>query len=215
MSRTSEAEQLRAAFTEAAQAITPSPAPLAAIERTGRARQRRRTTTLTLACALLLTPLAVTGVRATLPEPTPTERTGVATPPPPLDTVRVVAPGERIAAGAGVELWLTKEGKHWSTPEMDHQFQSAPSTTSIGATMETLGNHYFLSGTYATPTKDVRIVVTTNTGKQTASTIHLPGTPTWGAWYTALPLHKTLTINKITLYNTQGKELTHFTPTPP
>ncbi|WP_234318814.1 hypothetical protein [Streptomyces sp. NRRL F-2305] len=29
--------------------------------------------------------------------------------------VRVVAPGERVRAGAGVELWLTEEGKHWST----------------------------------------------------------------------------------------------------
>ncbi|WP_327129505.1 hypothetical protein [Streptomyces sp. NBC_01727] len=47
-----------------------------------------------------------------------TEKTGASTSAKVSKTassVRVVAPGERVQAAPGVQLWLTKEGKHWST----------------------------------------------------------------------------------------------------
>ncbi|MFF5161624.1 hypothetical protein ACFY3N_36675, partial [Streptomyces sp. NPDC000348] len=125
-----ESERLHDAFGEVAAGLTPSPVPLAAIERAGRARRRRRTAGMVIGCGLLLVPLTAVTVRAVLTEHSPPERNEAAAHPTPPDTsdaagsVRVVAPGERVRAGAGVELWLTEEGRHWSTPETDHQFRS-------------------------------------------------------------------------------------------
>ncbi|MFJ5261687.1 hypothetical protein ACIQAC_14630 [Streptomyces sp. NPDC088387] len=169
-----------------------------------------------LAAALTATPTTAHAV-ASHPAP-PTTHTQTQTP---STEVRVVAPGEQVVAGAGVELWLTGEGKHWSTPEMDHQFRSVTdgnidlNTPGIGVTMETLGDRYFLSGIYVTGQKAVRVVVNTSDGRVTASAIRLPGNPGWGVWYTDVPLHDTLTINKITLYDRQGNKITTFTPSHP
>ncbi|MEZ3182630.1 hypothetical protein KYY02_29425 [Streptomyces pimonensis] len=135
--------------------------------------------------------------------------------------VRVVAPGERVRAGAGVELWLTEEGKHWSTPEMDHQFRSVVDgnidlrTPSIGLMAETLGDRYFLSGIHVTGHHSVRVVVDTSDGAVTASVVRLPGTPGWGVWYADVPLHEGLTVDGVTLYDRHGKEIASLTPSRP
>ncbi|MFI9616849.1 hypothetical protein ACIHCM_35100 [Streptomyces sp. NPDC052023] len=137
------------------------------------------------------------------------------------DTVRVVAPGQRIDAGAGVELWLTGEGKHWSTPEMDYQFRSVVDgnidlgTPGIGLMTEPLGDRYFLSGIYVTKHSTVRVVVDTSDGKVAASVVRLAGKPGWGVWYTDAPLHDNLTINSVTLYDKHGKKITSLTPSHP
>ncbi|MEU7469869.1 hypothetical protein AB0A94_15240 [Streptomyces sp. NPDC044984] len=135
--------------------------------------------------------------------------------------VRVVAPGERVQAGAGVELWLTEEGKHWSTPETDHQFRSVVdgnidlSGRSIGLMTEPVGDRYFLSGVYVAGHSSVRVVVDTSDGEVTASVVRLAGTPGWGVWYADVPLHEDLTIDSVTLYDRHGKEIASLTPARP
>ncbi|MEU7469867.1 hypothetical protein AB0A94_15230 [Streptomyces sp. NPDC044984] len=222
-----ESERLRDAFGEVADGLMPSPVPLAAIERAGRARRRRRTAGMVIGCGLLLAPLAAVTVRAVLQEHSPLQRNEVAAHPTPPDTpdvagsVRVVAPGERVQAGAGVELWLTEEGEHWSTPEMDHQFRSVADRDvghrrlTVGLMTETVGDRCFLSGLY-TGTVDVgRVVVDTGDGKVTASVVRLPGTPDWGVWYADVPLHEDLTVNGVTLYSTRGKDIASMAPSRP
>ncbi|MFB9349333.1 hypothetical protein ACFFUA_18005 [Streptomyces heliomycini] len=135
--------------------------------------------------------------------------------------VRVVAPGERVRAGAGVELWLTEEGKHWSTPEMDHQFRSVvgrdagPRHPTVGLMTETVGDRCFLSGLY-TGTVDVgRVVVDTGDGEVTASVVRLPGEPDWGVWYADVPLHENLTVDGVALHDRHGRKIASLTPSRP
>ncbi|MEW1873076.1 hypothetical protein AB0420_34180 [Streptomyces caelestis] len=135
--------------------------------------------------------------------------------------VRVVAPGERVRAGAGVELWLTEEGKHWSTPEMEHQFRSVVDgnidlrSPGIGLMAETVGDRCFLSGIHVTGHRSVRVVVDTSDGAVTASVVRLPGAPGWGVWYADVPLHEDLTVDGVTLYDKRGKEIASPTPSRP
>jgi hypothetical protein len=139
----------------------------------------------------------------------------------PAASERVVAPGERVQAGAGVELWLTEEGKHWSTPEMDHQFRSVVDgnidlrTPGIGLTAEIVGDRYFLSGIHVTRHRSVRVVVHTSDGTVPASVVRLPGRPGWGVWYTDVALHENLTIDRVTLQHENGKEIASLTPSRP
>lgn len=110
---------------------------------------------------------------------------------------RVVSPGERVNAAPGVVLWLTEEGKHWSTPDQPDQFRSVvdgnidPTRPSVSLQAETVGDRYFLSGVYVTPddaadAATVRVV--TGLGTVTGSVVRLPGHPRWGAWYATSPL---------------------------
>ncbi|MFE6820864.1 hypothetical protein ACFVBQ_40765, partial [Streptomyces sp. NPDC057675] len=119
MSPQPDSVQLRRIFTEAARHITPSPVPLAAIEKAGRRRRRRRTTVLSSVCGLLLVTCAATAVRFASPVPET-----IGQPATPAASARVVAPGERVQAAPKASLWLTKDGKHWSTPTQADQFRS-------------------------------------------------------------------------------------------
>ncbi|MFI8006983.1 hypothetical protein [Streptomyces sp. NPDC086010] len=234
MSRTSpssppprhEAERLHDAFGEVAEALAPSPVPLAAIERAGRARRRLRAAGLAVGCGLLLLPLVSVTVRAVSPAPVPPVREGVAAHPSPPDVpavapVRVVAPGEHVRAGAGVEIWLTEEGTHWSTPEMDHQFRSVVDGNidlrhpGVGLNTEILGDRYFLSGVYTGGDHARYVVVSTSDGEVTAPLVRLPGSPGWGAWYTDVPLHDDLTIDRVSLFDEHGKEIGTLVPSRP
>ncbi|MGY4920772.1 hypothetical protein ACWD9K_37525 [Streptomyces sp. 900116325] len=70
-------------------------------------------------------------------------------------SVRVVAPGERVQAAPGVQLWLTKEGKHWSTPIQADQFRSVIdgnfdlSQPGVSLQAEPIRGRYFPSGIYS------------------------------------------------------------------
>ncbi|AZM46504.1 hypothetical protein DMB38_12355 [Streptomyces sp. WAC 06738] len=66
--------------------------------------------------------------------------------------VWVVAPGERVQAAPKVQLWLTEDGKHWSTPDQPNQFRSVVdgnldlSRPGVSLQAEQVEGHYFLSG---------------------------------------------------------------------
>ncbi|MGW1727463.1 hypothetical protein ACWCQK_31665 [Streptomyces sp. NPDC002306] len=111
------------------------------------------------------------------------------------EAARIVAPGQRIHAAPGVRLWLTEEGKHWTTPDMpEGQFRSVvdgnidPHVPSVGLSAEPVGNRYFLSGVYVAPESAATVRVVTEEGTFTGTVVRLPGHPGWGAWYATAPL---------------------------
>ncbi|MFF4760523.1 hypothetical protein [Streptomyces sp. NPDC001292] len=197
-----ETERLRQALAEVAYDITPSPLPLAAVERRGRRiRLRRRTAVLGAGCGLLLVPLAVvllrgTGsgaARITSPaapasvSPSPSASSAV-----PAPTPRIVTPGEHVTAAPGFELWLTAEGKHWTSPPSspEPQFRSVVdgnidrSTPGVSVQEESEDGRVYLSGLYyggkgTASSVEVETVAGTVRGKL----IELPGDPGWGVWY--------------------------------
>ncbi|MCX5233097.1 hypothetical protein [Streptomyces sp. NBC_00233] len=194
MTSRTDTERLREVFADAAYDITPSPVPLAAIEKAGRARRRRRTAGLTVGCGLLLTPLAITAAHIATPVQThiaaPVQTHTAARPAAtiPSGSVRVVAPGERVQAAPGVKLWLTADGKHWSTPGMpEGRFRSAVDGNmgGQGASMqqEPAGENYFMSGIYIGWGDAARVRVVTKDGTITGTVVKLAGKPGWGAWY--------------------------------
>ncbi|MEU9874906.1 sigma factor-like helix-turn-helix DNA-binding protein [Streptomyces phaeochromogenes] len=174
----------------------PSPVPppgipaadLPAVEEAGRTRRRsrRRTTAvLTTVCALLLTPLVVGAVRGTGSggdggDTTPVSRTAV----------RVVTAGERVSAAPGAEVWLTKDGKHWSTPKGPNQFRPAGEGSKGSGAAITLesepasGTCLFHSGVLRSSREASRVELTTPDGTFTARVLTLAGNPGWSVWYT-------------------------------
>ncbi|MGW7201633.1 hypothetical protein [Streptomyces chryseus] len=213
-------EQLRETFAEAAYDITPSPVPLAAIETAGRARRRRRTAVLVTTCGLLLIPLAVTAVPSALSSST----TPAALPAVPATprTAEVVAPGERVEVMPQVQLWLTKDGKHWSTPEKADQFRSVTdgnldmSQPGVSLQTEPVGKNYFLSGVYHSKGDAATIKIETAKGTVTGTIVRLAGETDWGAWYATTPLPDQAMIqnkgrqefiNSVTVYDTAGRTI--------
>lgn len=203
----SEVDQLRAALADTAYAITPSPVPLTAIKRAGsRRRARRRAAGLTVCCALLLAPLAVAvgGARVSRPGPAAVQRGSA---------VRVVAPGEKVQARSGVEVWLTKRGLYSSAWEDGGPLDSA----SNALRGENVSGEVFFSGVYVSKRDVARVVVVTPHGRVSGTVIKLAGKPGWGAWYAdgGKPVAPTLIKGKTTcdhgfdysfiVYDTAGK----------
>ncbi|MGW1729274.1 hypothetical protein ACWCQK_41470 [Streptomyces sp. NPDC002306] len=189
MSSSPDSELLHQLFTDAAYDITPSLVPLAAIVQAGRTRRRRHTTALATACGLLLIPLAATAVHITT-SPAQTIGQPAAT----VSSVRVVAPGERVQAAPKAQLWLTKDGKHWSTPTQANQFRSVTdgnldmSLPGVSLQSEPIQGRYFLSGVYNGKGDAVSVKVVTDKGTVTGRVVRLAGQPGWGAWYATSPL---------------------------
>ncbi|MFG2346190.1 sigma factor-like helix-turn-helix DNA-binding protein [Streptomyces phaeochromogenes] len=165
-------------------------AVIPAVEEAGRTRRRsrRRTTAvLTTVCALLLAPLVVGAVRGTGPggdggdggDTTPVSRTAV----------RVVTAGERVSAAPGAEVWLTKDGKHWSTPKGPNQFRPAGEGSKGSGAAITLesepasGTRLFHSGVLQGSREASRVELTTPDGTFTARVLTLAGSPGWSVWY--------------------------------
>jgi RNA polymerase sigma factor (sigma-70 family) len=186
------------------------PAVLPAVEEAGRTRRRsrRRTTAvLTAVCALLLAPLVLGAVRGTGSgdggNTTPVARTAV----------RVVTAGERVSAAPGVELWLTKDGKHWSTPKGPNRFRPAAKGSDPTITLESdpaPGTRRFHSGVLQSSREPSRVELTTPDGRFTARILTLAGSPGWSVWYadTQLPDEKRR-LSEITVkaYDSAGKLL--------
>ncbi|WP_306330249.1 hypothetical protein [Streptomyces venezuelae] len=207
---------LRAAFAHAAFDVTPGPVPLAAVRRAGRARRRRRTTAFSafsvlavasaVAAVVVLTPVrpapSSSGPEPVAVPPTgvpsasavsspPAVRTSQAPPPPPVaTTIEVVAAGERVDAGKGWKVWLTKEGKHWAGPD---GYENSRSVTdgnidlgSPGVSHQSEGDAagVFHSGLYYGTRTAGRVELRNAAGRTIVATLlELPGKPGWGVWY--------------------------------
>ncbi|GGZ12855.1 hypothetical protein [Streptomyces poonensis] len=105
---------------------------------------------------------------------------------------RIVQPGEHVVAAPGFELWLTEEGKHWTTPDNpDPQFRSVVDgnidRTQPGVSLQAEGTaegDIYLSGVYYGGRGTASFVeVETAAGTVRGKLIELPGRPGWGAWY--------------------------------
>ncbi|MFI5687262.1 hypothetical protein [Streptomyces sp. NPDC051636] len=204
-----EAHEVRQAFAEAARGAVPPPLPLAEIEREGRARRRRRrTTALLTGCLLLLAPLALLTFRTASPGPT------APSPSVPAGTARVVASGERVRPLPGVELWLAKNGEHWSTARGSGQFLpvSRPAAHDPAVTLrpEEVNGRFLLSGTYQGDRPAARVEVTAPSGTTHGRLLTLAGDPGWSVWYAVarLPLDKRVFAGlRVTVYDARGAEL--------
>ncbi|MFJ8589192.1 hypothetical protein ACIRD2_31665 [Streptomyces sp. NPDC093595] len=127
--------------------------------------------------------------------------------------VRVVAPGERVKAAPGVELWLTPEGKHWSTGDGGENFRSVVdgnldmSAPGVSHQTEGTAKRLFHSGVWYGTKAAARVVLTDAAGKvTTAKLVELPGKPGWGAWYATTPAAAG-TGHGVTLYDRHGRVL--------
>lgn len=116
-----DAEHLRRLFAESAAGLVPPDVQLDAVEQRGRALRRRRTGAVAAVCALLLVPGAVFGADRFMGGGS-TAGAGAGAADVARSPIRIVAPGERVDAVPGVQVWLTTDGKHWSTPEAQNLF---------------------------------------------------------------------------------------------
>ncbi|MFF1507357.1 hypothetical protein [Streptomyces sp. NPDC058326] len=117
----------------------------------------------------------VTPVKAVTPAPSP---------------VLTVRPGERVDAGQGYTVWLTREGKHWTGPDGYENFRSVVdgnidrSQPGVSHQSEGDGTGVFHSGLYYGTRDAGRVELTDAEGHKTVATlIALPGRPDWGVWY--------------------------------
>ncbi|MFG2128965.1 sigma factor-like helix-turn-helix DNA-binding protein [Streptomyces sp. NPDC048751] len=130
--------RLRGLFAEAAEelegtlGVEPFAVPLGTIERRGRALRRRRIGAVVAACALLLAPSAVLAA-GLIGGGGATDGSGARVVDVASSPIRIVAPGERVEAVPGVQLWLTADGKHWSTPQRSNQFRGLAEDTAVTA----------------------------------------------------------------------------------
>ncbi|MFD3313507.1 sigma factor-like helix-turn-helix DNA-binding protein [Streptomyces sp. NPDC058694] len=186
-------------------------AVLPAVEEAGRTRRRsrRRTTAvLTAVCALLLAPLVLGAVRGT-----GSGGDGGGTTPVSRTAVRVVTAGERVSAAPGVEVWLTKDGKHWSTPKGPNRFRPAGKGSGDGITLESdhgSGTRAFHSGVLQGSREPSRVQITTPDGTFTASLLTLAGSPGWSVWYADTQLtddKRRLSEITVKAYDSAGKLL--------
>lgn len=138
----------------------------------------------------------------------------------PATGVRTVRPGQRVKAAPGVELWLTREGKHWALPGEPAQFRSVvdgnidPSAPGVSLQAEPVGTgddgFYLLSGLWYGSRAAARVDVVTAEGTVSASLVTLPGRKGWGAWYASTPLPSPGSedfLRGVTLYDAAGGEL--------
>lgn len=221
-----DAERLRGLFAEAAKAaeaaesaagVVPSDVPLDAVEERGRALRRRRRGVVAAVCGLLLATAVTFGADRFLGGGS-TDGPGGSATAVAQSPIRIVAPGERVDTVPGVQVWLTTDGKHWSTPEAPNQFlgltdagaedtyrnkyqdtykygsgekasvESGKPTVSVQP--DPLNNtSYFLSGLYRGLSGDpARVDVTVDDRRITGTVLTLAGSPGWGVWYARTPL---------------------------
>lgn len=134
-------------------------------------------------------------------------------------SARIVAPGEHVAGGVpGFELWLTEEGKYWTTPgDSDPQFRSVidgnidRSQPGVSMQAESDNGHVVLSGLYYGGKGTAsRVTVETSAGTVRGKLLELAGKPGWGVWYATadVPVGDDGgldALGTITVYDTRGK----------
>ncbi|MEU3480137.1 hypothetical protein ACI2LO_09595 [Streptomyces sp. NPDC033754] len=104
--------------------------------------------------------------------------------------IRTVRPGERVDAGKGWTVWLTRQGKYWSGPDGFENFRSVVdgnidrSRPGVSHQSEGDQNGAFHSGLYYGTRDAGRVELTDADGRKTAATlVALPGRSDWGVWY--------------------------------
>ncbi|MFF4040934.1 hypothetical protein [Streptomyces sp. NPDC001816] len=205
--------ELGEVFAAARDEAPRTPVPLAAIEREGRARRRRRRITVLLTCCLLvLGPLGyavwrLAGVSGGGPV---TPGRSVA-----AGTVRVVAAGEHVRPLSGEELWLTKDGAHWSSPQGGGEslpvsgLSAEPPTVTLRLEVTGRGG-LLLSGVHRGGGPAARVEVQLPSGRTTGTVLTLAGNPGWDVWYATLRLpadKQELMHTRVTVYDAGGKVL--------
>ncbi|MGW0835849.1 sigma factor-like helix-turn-helix DNA-binding protein [Streptomyces prunicolor] len=228
-----DAERLRMLFTEAAKSAksaesaksasggVPFDVPLDAVEQRGRALRRRRRGMVVAGCALLLVPAVVFGAGGFMGAGSADGSGGGASDVAQSPT-RIVAPGERVDAVTGVQVWLTTDGKHWSTPEQPNQFRALTGDSDrkeeqpkpgVSAQLDPMKSGFFLSGLYRGLSADpARVEVTVDDRRITGTVLTLAGSPGWGVWYARTPLTpeelKSSSVDggpTVTVYDAAGK----------
>ncbi|MFE7586473.1 hypothetical protein ACFU5Y_33480 [Streptomyces gardneri] len=104
--------------------------------------------------------------------------------------IRTVRPGERVDAGQGWTVWLTRQGKYWSGPDGYENFRSVVDgnidRTQPGVSHQSEGGEsgVFHSGLYYGTRAAGRVELTDKDGRKTLATlVALPGRSDWGVWY--------------------------------
>ncbi|MFI6543072.1 sigma factor-like helix-turn-helix DNA-binding protein [Streptomyces prunicolor] len=201
-----DAERLRMLFTEAAESAksasggVPFDVPLDAVEQRGRALRRRRRGVVVAGCALLLVPAVVFGAGGFMGAGSADAGSGGGASDVAQSPTRIVASGERVDAVTGVQVWLTTDGKHWSTPERPNQFRGLTGDSDsdrkeerlkpgVSTQLDPMKSGYFLSGLYRGLSADpARVEVTVDDRRITGTVLTLAGSPGWGVWYARTPL---------------------------
>ncbi|MER5547047.1 sigma factor-like helix-turn-helix DNA-binding protein [Streptomyces sp. NPDC002589] len=183
--------RLREAWAAAAGDVVPGPVPLAAVTVRGRAWRRRRAAVAATGCAAVLVAGGFVAVGLVGGAGSGSSSGTVAGRE--AGSVRIVAPGERVQAAPGVEMWLTADGSHWSTPEQANQFRGLDTyprhQPGVSVQAEPVKGGYFLSGLYYGVTGDPgRVELSTGHGQVAANVLTLAGSPGWGVWYASTPL---------------------------
>ncbi|MFI9111978.1 hypothetical protein [Streptomyces venezuelae] len=118
---------------------------------------------------------AIAPVKAAVPAPNP---------------VRTVRAGQRVDAGQGYTVWLTREGKHWSGPDGYENFRSVVdgnidrSQPGVSHQSEGDATGVFHSGLFYGTRNVGRVELSDSAGRKTVATLlALPGRPDWGVWY--------------------------------
>ncbi|MEU1401724.1 hypothetical protein ABZ471_05035 [Streptomyces sp. NPDC005728] len=206
--------ELNEAFASAVGDAPRTPVPLAAIEREGRTRRRRRRITALLTCCLLvLGPLGYVGrqlVARSGPGPVTPGKSVAA------GSVRVVAAGERVRPLSGTELWLTKDGAHWSAPKGGGEFLPvaglSSDTPAVTLRLEGVDGRLLLSGVHHGGGPAARVEVETPSGRLPGTVLTLAGDPGWDVWYATARFTVTrdkrmLLDTRVTVYDADGKVL--------
>ncbi|MFF9149832.1 hypothetical protein ACF1BN_33835 [Streptomyces sp. NPDC014861] len=135
--------------------------------------------------AVVTTAVVTTAVSATA-SATPSTAPSTVLSAAPSSAVRTVRSGERVDAGGGHTIWLTRQGKHWTGPDGVEQFRSVVDGN-LDLTRPALshqGEGTFHSGVHGGPVRPGRVEVTDSEGRVTRATLlQLPGRPGWGVWY--------------------------------
>ncbi|MFE4051639.1 sigma factor-like helix-turn-helix DNA-binding protein [Streptomyces sp. YIM B13518] len=209
------AEERRAGFAAVLAGFVPPAVPLDGVQRDGALRRRRRAGVVAAGCALLLAPPAVLAAGPLGGD----GATGASKAPdgPAPGPVRIVSPGERVAAAPGVNVWLTPDGQHWSSPQASNRFRPVNDgnldSTGAGVPVqveELDDGTYFQSGVYRGLSADpARVEIRTGGRTVTANVLTLAGSPGWGVWYARTPLAETVAGGgrTVTVYDAFGDVL--------
>ncbi|MGW8950094.1 hypothetical protein [Streptomyces sp. NPDC055709] len=200
-----------------AHAVPVRPAPTEAVIQRGRAMRRRRKTARAAGLAAVLAPCTLlAGLQITATASTPTQPMITAAQPTKSAAARVVRAGERIDAGRGYTVWLTKENTMVVEGPGTHRKQkpifgpTGPNNLRAGGVVHKSGNLY--AGAYEG--KVARATVKLGEVTLNAKVITLAGNPGWAAFYVNGPSTagvKDWPARVITVYAADGTALASST----